>query len=125
MRDMSQMNLTKTSLTAGVWQGVLQGGGDAPRLTVTHLAEVLDPPELTADGDVWHVSIAIPADRISDGVQTFVIADADTGSELGSFALAVGDALAQDIRAEVDLLRAELDLLKKAFRRHCVETEQK
>jgi hypothetical protein len=26
------------------------------------------------------------------------------------------------LRAEVDLLRAELDMLKRAFRRHCVET---
>jgi hypothetical protein len=31
--------------------------------------------------------------------------------------------LAEDIRAEMDLLRAELDLLKQAFRRHCVETQ--
>ena len=31
-------------------------------------------------------------------------------------------ALAEDIRAEVDLLRAELDLLKRAFRRHCQDT---
>jgi hypothetical protein len=30
--------------------------------------------------------------------------------------------LDEDIRAEVDLLRAELDLLKRAFRRHCSET---
>jgi hypothetical protein len=27
-----------------------------------------------------------------------------------------------DLRAEVDLLRAELDMLKRAFRRHCLET---
>jgi hypothetical protein len=30
--------------------------------------------------------------------------------------------LEEDIRAEVSLLRAELDLLKRAFRRHCAET---
>ena len=33
-----------------------------------------------------------------------------------------GEALAHDIRAEIDLLRAELDMLKRAFRRHCLET---
>ena len=27
-----------------------------------------------------------------------------------------------DLRAEMDLMRAELDMLKRAFRRHCVET---
>jgi hypothetical protein len=41
---------------------------------------------------------------------------------LGSFSIVAGDALAEDIRAELSLLRAELDMLKKAFRRHCVET---
>ena len=41
---------------------------------------------------------------------------------LGSFSIVAGDALAEDIRAELTLLRAELDMLKKAFRRHCVET---
>ncbi len=122
MRDLSDMILTKTNLTAGVWQGELQGGGDAPRLMVTHLGETLDPPEMIAAGDMWHVRVAIPPERLSDGVQTFVISDADSGRELAHFALAIGEALAQDIRAEVDLLRAELDLLKKAFRRHCVET---
>ena len=30
---------------------------------------------------------------------------------------------AEDIRAELSLVRDELDLLKRAFRRHCVETE--
>ena len=121
MRDMAQMSLTKTSLTAGVWQGVLYGGGDAPQLTVSHLGEALAPPDLVADGDTWLVSVAIPPETISDGVQTFVIADAATGHELASFALAAGEAMAHDLRAEVDLLRAELDLLKKAFRRFCAD----
>ena len=33
-----------------------------------------------------------------------------------------GEPLGDDIRAEVELLRAELDMLKRAFRRHCLET---
>jgi hypothetical protein len=41
---------------------------------------------------------------------------------LEKFTLIAGDVLGDDIRAEVDLLRAELDMLKRAFRRHCVET---
>ena len=37
---MSQLSLTKTSLNAGVWQGILTGrfdGDGAPTLKVTHL----------------------------------------------------------------------------------------
>ena len=41
---------------------------------------------------------------------------------IGDFALMSGDALSYDIRAEVTLLREELDMLKRAFRRHCLET---
>jgi hypothetical protein len=45
-----------------------------------------------------------------------------TDAVLASFAFLAGDALSEDIRAEMDLLRDELDMLKRAFRRHCVET---
>jgi len=55
-------------------------------------------------------------------VQTFLIRDRKTGDTLNSFALLSGDALSYDIRAEVILLREELDMLKRAFRRHCLET---
>ncbi len=74
--------------------------------------------------ECWHVRVPIPADRIADGVQTFVIRDRRAEQVLASFSIVSGDALAEDIRAEIGLLRAELDLLKKAFRRHCVETTE-
>ena len=121
---MSELALTKTSLIAGIWQGVLSGqtGADAPQLRVTHLDQAVDGVEVLAEADSWTVRVPIPAALIADGVQSFVIADARTGAVLNSFAVVAGDALAEDIRAELDLLRAELDMLKRAFRRHCVET---
>jgi len=70
----------------------------------------------------WEVRVPIPAQLISDGLQSFVISNPDTGETLESFAILAGDALADDIRAEIGLLRAELDMLKRAFRRHCAET---
>jgi len=54
--------------------------------------------------------------------ENFIISDGKTGMTLNSFALLFGEVLAEDIRAEMGLLREELDLLKSAFRRHCVET---
>ena len=80
---------------------------------------------MTADTDspgTWNVKIAIPPDLLSEGVQTFMIWDAATDEKLGSFTVVTGEPLEDDIRGEVDLLRAELDMLKRAFRRHCVET---
>ena len=120
---MTKMTLTKTGLAGGIWQGILSGAGTAqPQLHVTHQGQTIDGLTLTHDptGDTWHVSIAIPAQLISDGLRTFIISDTQ-GQTLDSFAFLAGDALADDVRAEVDLLRSELDLLKKAFRQHCQE----
>ena len=66
--------------------------------------------------------VPVPSRLISDGVQTFLINDMEAGETIGDFALLSGDALAHDIRVEMSLLREELDLLKRAFRRHCLET---
>lgn len=121
---MTKMTLTKTGLTGGTWHGTLTGAGDEqPRLEVTHLGQAIEGLQLTQDttGDAWTVKIPIPAHLINDGLQTFVISDAQ-GQTLNSFAFLAGDALADDIRAEVDLLRSELDLLKKAFRQHCQDS---
>ncbi len=118
---MATYELTKTRLTAGVWEGVLTGAGtDEPALIATHQGDPVVGLSLEYDttDDIWLVKFPIPANLISDGVQTFVISDA-RGQTLVSFALLSGEALAEDIRAEVDLLRAELDLLKSAFRAHC------
>ena len=123
-RKTSAMTLTKTRLTAGIWEGVLTGAGaDRPQLQVTHEGAPVPGLELAHDAQAgqWRVIVPVPPQLISDGVQTFVISDG-SGVRLASFALLSGEALAEDIRAELDLLRAELDLLKRAFRRHCQDT---
>ncbi len=120
------MTLTKTHLRGGVWEGELTGAGaDQPQLEVRHQNEPVDglTLEKISGRDAWAVQVPVPMGLIADGVQTFVIVDASTGTTLSSFALLSGEALAEDIRAEVDLLRAELDLLKRSFRRHCNETQ--
>ena len=76
----------------------------------------------TGEPNQWSVRVPIPIELIGDGAQTFLIFDRDTGKTLDSFTIITGEPLSDDLQAEVDLLRAELDMLKKAFRRHCVET---
>jgi hypothetical protein len=117
---MSDLTLTRTRIVAGTWEGVLSGpDGATPRLAVTHLGQALEGVELSphAAGQ-WTVHIPIAPTLISDGVQTFVITDAEDGTLLDSFTLIAGDALDQDVRVELSLLRAELEMLKHAFRRH-------
>lgn len=124
---MTDLTVTKTRLFEGVWEGVLtrEGGGTAaPEIEVTHLQQPLEGVEVIPKPDdrLWVLKVPIPPHVIADGVQTFLISDKATGETIESFALMSGDALSYDIRAEVSLLREELDLLKRAFRRHCLET---
>ena len=123
---MTVLSLTNLRMIAGMWQGELTGvnGDTPPALIVTHGAEPLPDPDVQPleDGK-WLVAVPVPADHLGDGVQTFVISTRDDGETLASFAFVGGEALSDDIRAELDLLRGELDMLKRAFRRHCVETQ--
>ncbi len=121
---MTKFSFINTQLRSGVWEGDLTGAGATePDLIVTHLGTRLEGLSCTNDStrNVWRVRVPIPSNAISDGLQTFVVSDASE-EILTSFSLLAGDALADDLRAEIDLLRSELDLLKKAFRRHCNES---
>ncbi|NEK22631.1 hypothetical protein GV827_09460 [Sulfitobacter sp. JBTF-M27] len=122
---MSSLQLTKTKMKQGVWQGIITGmGEEEPRVEVTHEDAVVSDIILTHNqsADHWTLSVRIPPEAIADGVQTLIIRDADTDAKIGHITLIAGEVLSDDIRAEMDLLRAELDMLKRAFRRHCLET---
>ena len=123
---MSTLKLIKTKMMQGVWQGIVTQSGDGPpRIEVTHQKETLTGVTLEEDevAEHWLLSIPIPPEAIADGVQTLIITDAAADVQIGHVSLLAGEALGDDIRAEVELLRAELDMLKRAFRRHCLETE--
>lgn len=123
---MPQLVLTKTKMRAAVWEGLLTGAPKTvlPKLSVTHLGTQVPDVTVTAlaDGTGHTVHIPIPPEAIADGVQTLLISDAETEAKLGAITLMAGEDLGDDLRAEVDLLCAELDMLKRAFRRHCSET---
>lgn len=123
---MSDLTLTKTRLRDGIWEGVLTGGdGAAPKVQASYQEAPLEDVAVVRDAGepaTWKVKIPVPAALLSDGVHTVLISEADSGERLGSFTILAGDAMDEDLRAEVDLLRAELDMLKRAFRRHCVDT---
>lgn len=123
---MTTLVLTKTKMRQGIWEGLLTGAakGVDPQLSVTH--QGTDVPDVSVTpletGEGHSVRIPIPADAISDGLQTLLIADDAADEQIGAITLMAGEAIGDDLRVEVDLLRAELDMLKRAFRRHCLET---
>ena len=124
---MSEPVLTATRLRAGVWEGILRAepGGPTPEVEVMHLDRRVDGATLASLPDRpghWALRVPVPVHLLSDGVQVFVIRKAGSDHTLGHFSIVAGDDRAEDLRAEVELLRAELDMLKRAFRRHCLET---
>ncbi|ASM74095.1 MULTISPECIES: hypothetical protein [Roseobacteraceae] len=122
---MSILTVTGTKIINGIWQGIVSSEStEVPKLAVHNLDKPVANVQLTEDHEQghWLLQVPIPAEAITEGVQTFVITDAKDGTKLAHFHLIAGEVLGDDIRAEIDLLRAELDMLKRAFRRHCVET---
>lgn len=120
------MDLTHIRTRAGIWEGVLRPEGDgAPEVGVSFEDTPVEGVELSpmdgGQGD-WTLRFPIPSEAVSDGVRTILIVDKASGERLGSYTIVAGRALDDDFRAELELLRAELDMLKRAFRRHCVET---
>jgi len=122
---LASLRLQRTAIRDGVWQGLLTrvGPGDGtPEVDLCHRDLPVGAADVTARSETsWAVSVPVPAGSLADGVQTFTLVDRATGLALDSFMVSLGETLGDDIRAEVDLLRAELDLLKRAFRRHCAE----
>lgn len=122
---MSTLTLTPTKMRRAVWEGIISNSqSGVPQISVTHHDKPVPDFKLTENKDenLWLLQIPVPEDAIADGVQTFIISDMMDGTQLGHFTLIAGEALGDDIRVEMELLRAELDMLKRAFRRHCVET---
>ena len=123
---MSRLTLTPTALREGIWQGHLtQSGSETPQIEATYQGQPVLDVKLEALDDKtneWTLKIPVPGEAISDGVQLIVISDGATGDRIGQITLIAGDTADEDVRAEVELLRAELDTLKRAFRRHCRES---
>lgn len=124
---MTDLSLAKTRLRNAVWEARVTGApttGRKPEIRVTHLDQTVDGVTLTegAESGVWDLRVPVPDYAVTDGVQTFLIIDGNSGDKLGDFTLIAGETIADDLRAEIELLRAELDMLKRAFRRHCLET---
>jgi hypothetical protein len=117
---MPHWTLTRTRLVAGTWEALLTGGpGDPPVVIARHRDLTLDGIEVSRTDDGWALRLALPGWLIGDGTRAVLFVDRDSGEVLDSLVIAAGDGVTGDVHAELALLRDELDLLKRAFRRHC------
>lgn len=123
---MPDLSLTKLRFQNGLWEGVLRAGDSTasrPEIAVSLDGVPVSGVVLadTSEAGRWVLEVPVPRDAVGDCVQVFLIQEARDTRVLASFAVMGGEALDEDLRAEVALLRAELDMLKRAFRRHCRE----
>lgn len=89
----------------------------APRsLSVVHRGEVVAEAVLCpADPGVWTVAVDLPPSMIEAGALSLLLVAGD--EVLARLPLIAGTVAEDDLLAEVAQLRAELDLLKREFRR--------
>ena len=120
--------LVRVRLQAGRYEGILTSSNPAMEqgLEAVHEGKVIANVTLSPEGDGpgrWHVAVVLPASVIADGVQVIALRAIATGEVLDRITLMAGTPLDEDFRAELALMRNELEILKRAFRRHCAETD--
>lgn len=125
MAEKPGISLVRTRIAGGVWEGILSGvKGEAPVIEARHSGRIIEGIEvvpLPGKTGQHLVRLPIPAWTLNDGEQTILLQTGET--VLAQVVVIAGERAEDDLRAEVTLLRAELDLLKRAFRRHCAETK--
>ncbi len=120
--------LTKKRIANGIYEGIYTSANStatAPEVNLTLLGQPVGEvivDQIDEKNNSWLIRCKIPADTISDGVHSFLICEQGGNDVLDRFSIIAGEPLDDDLRNEINLLREELDMLKRAFRRHCVET---
>jgi hypothetical protein len=115
------MKLETGRISGGVWEAVVTAA-EAPEIEALHggrLVEGVEVQPVPAQPGRFALRVPIPAWVLNDGLQTILVQSG--GQTVATVTLVAGQPLDGDIRVELSLLRAELDLLKRAFQRHVRE----
>jgi hypothetical protein len=121
---MKDETLTPVRLQGGRYEGVYSGAPGAG-LEAIHEGRVVAVARLSPDEAApgrFRVAVDLPPEVIGEGVQVITLHSTLSGAALDRITLMSGAPLDEDIRAEVALLRDELEMLKRAFRLHVAET---
>lgn len=112
--------LSQVGLHAGKYEGVFEGPLETG-LEAVHNGKVVAVARMVGLPDqpgAVRVTVDLPPEVLSSGVQVIALRSTTTGEVLDRVTLMAGDALDDDVRGEIALLRDELEILKAAFRRH-------
>lgn len=119
-------SLIRVRLQGGRYEGLLTCANSVGTgIEAVHEGRVIAAatvsPEEARPGN-WRAVVELPSDVIGEGVQVITLRSIATGAILDRITLMAGAPLDEDIRVELALLRDEVEMLKRAFRRHCAET---
>ena len=117
-------------LSDGRWGGLLHAKAAPGRVLLVHEGQAVAQADVVAAGDdLWRVMVTLPPSVLRDGTQSLLLVTDAGGAKapddaalpgsdvLARLVLIAGRALDHDLQAEVALIRVELDLLKREFRR--------
>lgn len=119
------MEFDSYGLQRGIWSGALKAATPPERIMLFHQGVAVAEARLTPGGDagIWLVSVPLAPELLSDGVQSFILMAGNNRAgdaasvQIGSLQLVSGKMPEADLLAEISLMRAELDLLKREIRR--------
>lgn len=115
------MNFESHGVSAGCWTGALHSPTPPGPLSVTHHGSVVAQATLRQAGPgIWAVAADLPPSVIDNGAHSLLLVAGDT--VLASLTLIAGTVAGDDLLAEVAQLRAELDLMKREFRRFAADS---
>ncbi len=119
--EMPAHNIITGHIRHGVWTVILDiPGNTLPDLEVIHDGKPLPGMTISIADPVkggWRLSVPIPAETLGDGMQIYLVRDLVSGRVIGQIPILSGDVLTGSLSAEVELLRAELEVLKRAVLR--------
>lgn len=107
-------------IAGGVWEAVVTAA-EPPVIEALHGGRAIEGVSVTPAGSGrYSLRVPIPDWVLNEGVQSILVQAG--AARLAVITLVAGEPMDEDIRAELSLLRAELDLLKRAFQRHARES---
>lgn len=123
---MDAETLIRVRLRGGRYEGLLNcASSTGTGIEALYEGKVIAAAMLAPDdgrAGSWRVTVQLPPEVISEGVQVISLRSTTSGDVLDRITLMAGAPLDEDIRTELALLRDEIEVLKRAFRRHCAET---
>ena len=112
------VELLDQELRAGTLRMRLRHAGvGAPPVTLTHrTVPVTATIEPDGEPGLWRLTAALPPEALCEGVQT-LLATMPDGTAIGAAQMVLGRPAEETVEARLDLMRQEIDLLKKVVRR--------